>query len=198
MQIAAYPPQASHRTLSIVHPHAVRCVLPLLLTPLGEPYVLTGAGDVIRAYEISDLESGGGVSGGGSGGTAEALGSVDGHWHDVTALELWVRRAEGGGGRGGAEAWVVSASLDGTIRKWRLAGECVFCFFLRLGRREGHEGRVLMKRGGTDLLTRPSDKGKAEGEGEAKAGVKKEAEGGGEFGLSEEEERELAELMMDD
>lgn len=108
MQISAYPPRAGHKPASIAHPHAVRAMLPLLLTALGEPYLLTGAGDVVRAFDASELVDGR------AGGRVEALGSVDGHWHDVTALQLWVRAGE---------PWVVSASLDGTIRKWRLAGE---------------------------------------------------------------------------
>jgi hypothetical protein len=94
----------------ISHPVAVRCILPLALTDLAEPYLITGAGDIIRAYDVSSLEE------------PELIGEVDAHWHDVTALRLWVRKFVGSDGRTRVEPWVVSASLDGTIRKWRLSG----------------------------------------------------------------------------
>lgn len=38
---------------------------------------------------------------------------LDGHWHEVTFLDAW-RRADG-------TLWILSASLDGTIRRWPLA-----------------------------------------------------------------------------
>ncbi|OSX65158.1 hypothetical protein POSPLADRAFT_1053931 [Postia placenta MAD-698-R-SB12] len=95
----------------ITHPVAVKAVLPLALSPLAEPYLLTGAGDVIRVYDISTLEE------------PELLCEVDAHWHDVTALRLWMRKTpvKGTGGQFKVEPWIVSASLDGTIRKWRLS-----------------------------------------------------------------------------
>ncbi|KAL1947691.1 hypothetical protein VTO73DRAFT_13415 [Trametes versicolor] len=94
----------------IQHPTAVKALLPLQLTPLAEPYLLTGAGDVIRAYDVSAPDE------------PELLAETDGHWHDVTALRLWMRRSkvEGEPGKVRVEPWVVSASLDGTIRRWRL------------------------------------------------------------------------------
>ncbi|KII88721.1 hypothetical protein PLICRDRAFT_111228 [Plicaturopsis crispa FD-325 SS-3] len=93
----------------IPHPVAVRAVLPLALTPLSEPYLITGAGDIIRVYDVSSPDE------------PELLGTVDAHWHDVTALRLWIRKFEGDDGRMRVEPWIVSASLDGTIRKWRLS-----------------------------------------------------------------------------
>ena len=97
----------------LTHPTAVRAILPLLLTPLAEPYLLTGSGDVIRAYDISSPDE------------PELLGEMDAHWHDVTALRLWMRKSpiDGKPGQFKAEPWVVSASLDGTLRKWKLLGE---------------------------------------------------------------------------
>lgn len=103
-------------TPPLTHPTAVRAVLPLALTPLAEPYVLTGAGDYIRAYDVSSHDE------------PELLGETDAHWHDVTALRLWMRRSavtEDGAksAKVTVEPWIVSASLDGTVRKWRLAGQ---------------------------------------------------------------------------
>lgn len=94
----------------ITHPVSVRCILPLPLSDLAEPYLITGAGDIIRIYDISSLEE------------PDLIGEVDGHWHDVTALRLWMRKSESAQGRAQVEPWIISASLDGTIRKWRLQG----------------------------------------------------------------------------
>ncbi|KAI0664951.1 WD40 repeat-like protein [Cubamyces menziesii] len=108
---AASNPAASKPPPPIQHPAAVRALLPLGLTPLAEPYLLTGAGDVIRVYDVSSPEE------------PELLAEVDAHWHDVTALRLWMRRSavEGPPGAVKVEPWIVSASLDGTIRRWRLS-----------------------------------------------------------------------------
>lgn len=46
----------SKQTRTILHPTGVRAILPLSLTALSEPYLVTGAGDVIRTYDISNLE----------------------------------------------------------------------------------------------------------------------------------------------
>ncbi|PCH38281.1 WD40 repeat-like protein [Wolfiporia cocos MD-104 SS10] len=136
----------------IIHPAAVRAVLPLALTPLAEPYVLTGAGDVIRVYDVSSLDE------------PELLSEVDAHWHDVTALRLWMRRTpiEGSQGEVKVEPWIVSASLDGTIRKWRLSEL---------------------------LCPPPADKPIA---------VDPEPKESDSFQMTEEEERELAELIDSD
>lgn len=97
----------------ITHPTAVKAILPLALTFLQEPYLLTGAGDVIRVYDVATPEE------------PELIREVDAHWHDVTALRLWMRTTpvQGGQGKLQVEPWIVSTSLDGTIRKWRLSGE---------------------------------------------------------------------------
>ncbi|KAH9854087.1 WD40-repeat-containing domain protein [Lenzites betulinus] len=143
----------------IQHPTAVKALLPLTLTPLAEPYLLTGAGDVIRVYDVSDpLEP-------------ELLSEVDGHWHDVTALRLWMRRSavEGEPGMVRVEPWVVSASLDGTIRRWRLS----------------------------ELLQPPPPPPPKTEEVEVPK-PEPVAEVPEESGMTEEEERELAELMDED
>ncbi|EJF65725.1 WD40 repeat-like protein [Dichomitus squalens] len=95
----------------IQHATAVKAILPLPLTVLGEPYLLTGTGAVIRVYDISSLEE------------PELIAETDGHWHDVTALRLWIRKSEveGQPGKVRVEPWIVSASLDGTLRRWRLS-----------------------------------------------------------------------------
>jgi hypothetical protein len=101
------PPPGTRVPPALVHAKAVRCVLPLGPSAFGEPYVLTGAGDAIRAYDVADADA------------PVLLADTDAHAHDVTALRLWARDV-----RGAPEAWVVSASLDGTLRRWKLAGVC--------------------------------------------------------------------------
>lgn len=110
----ALPPTSNAKAIPpIQHPTAVKTILPLSLTALGEPYLLTGSGDVIRVYDVSSLHE------------PELIAETDGHWHDVTALRLWIRESkiEGEPGKVSREAWVVSASLDGTLRRWRLTGK---------------------------------------------------------------------------
>lgn len=132
----------------------MRAILPLVMTDLAEPYVITGAGDVIRIYDVSSPDE------------PELLGEVDAHWHDVTALRLWVRKSFGADGQTRVEPWVISASLDGTIRKWRLS----------------------------ELLHPPPPAAVDVPEPAVTPAIVEE-EGG--FKMTEEEERELAELLED-
>lgn len=62
----------------------------------------------------------------------DLVNEVDAHWHDVTALRLWMRKTavEGQAGKVRVEPWVISTSLDGTIRKWNLLGECLLLKFV--------------------------------------------------------------------
>ena len=96
----------------IAHQTAVRCLLPIVLTDLIEPYLITGAGDTIRSFDISSLQE------------PDLLGAVDAHWHDVTNVRLWMRKTTVDG-QTRIEPWIISASLDGTLRKWKLAGMCM-------------------------------------------------------------------------
>ncbi|KAI0646914.1 WD40 repeat-like protein [Trametes meyenii] len=140
----------------IQHPAAVKALLPLALTPLAEPYLLTGAGDVIRVFDVSSPDA------------PELLAEVDAHWHDVTALRLWMRRSAVDGeslGKVRVEPWVVSASLDGTIRRWRLS----------------------------ELLQPPPPPPKKAEEEQPQPEPADETSA-----MTEEEERELAELMDED
>lgn len=117
VQILTYPENAqlSKPIPPIVHLKPVKAILPLSLSPLAEPILLTGSGDVIRVYDVSSPEE------------PELLGEVDGHWHDILALKLWLRqRKEEKSGKMTIEPWIVSTSLDGTIRRWRLKGQVYF------------------------------------------------------------------------
>ena len=94
----------------LTHPVAVRAILPLNLTNLSESYLLTAAGDVLRIYDISTLDE------------PEFIGEVDAHWHDIIAIRLWMRKFVGGDGKARIEPWIITTSLDRTIRKWKLTG----------------------------------------------------------------------------
>ncbi|KIJ60635.1 hypothetical protein HYDPIDRAFT_32058 [Hydnomerulius pinastri MD-312] len=160
VQVTSYPPDPSvtKPPPPLNHPLPVRAVLPLALTPLAEPYVVTAFGDVIRLYDVSTLSE------------PEILGEIDAHWHDVTAVKLWMRTSKNEAGQTRIEPWIVTTSLDGTIRKWRFSE-------LAASTPENPVGKTEA----TVIAPVPEPKGSARS-GE----------------LTEEEERELAELMEDD
>jgi len=136
----------------LTHPVAVRAILPLNLTNLSEPYLLTAAGDVLRIYDISTLDE------------PEYIGEVDAHWHDITAVRLWIRKVVGDDGKARVEPWIITTSLDRTIRKWKL----------------------------TELLSPPAVKAVPEVQ------VQQMSTQAVVSGMTEDEERELAELMEED
>ncbi|KAG7086656.1 hypothetical protein E1B28_002595 [Marasmius oreades] len=91
----------------ITHPVGVRCILPLPLSVLAEPYLITGAGDVLRVYDTSSLTE------------PELLNEFDAHWHDITDIRLWLRKSQNDG-IVKVEPWIISTGIDSTIRRWRL------------------------------------------------------------------------------
>ncbi|VDC07116.1 unnamed protein product [Peniophora sp. CBMAI 1063] len=135
----------------ITLPTQSKALLPLPLVPSlsadadAFPYLLAASGDAIRVYDISEPD------------TPELLREVEGHWHDVTRMRVWLRN-EGGKGK---SVWIVSAGLDRTLRRWKLSD-------------------IVVPVPKTVEAVPPPAAAKAEN------------------GLTEEEERELAELMGDD
>ncbi|KAL4065362.1 WD40-repeat-containing domain protein [Scleroderma citrinum] len=160
VQVTYYPPNPSvtKPIPPLVHSLPVRAVLPLGLTPLAEPYAVTAYGDVIRLYDVTGVFE------------AEVVGEIDAHWHDVTALRLWLRTRRNEAGKTRIEPFIVSASLDGTIRKWRFSELAT-----------STPENPLSPTHPVVISPVPEPKGDA-----------KTSE------LTEEEERELAELMGDD
>jgi len=157
VQILEQPQDPSSKgATTITHPVAVRSILPLSLTDLAEPYIITGAGDIIRIYDVSNSDE------------PEWIGEIDAHWHDVTALRLWVRKSIGDDGKTRVEPWIISASLDGTIRKWRLQD---------LLNPSPVVSTIETKQCATPPISKSKDESK--------------------FEMTEEEERELAELDSD-
>jgi WD40 repeat protein len=109
-----YPPPTDPKqkpSPPITHRTAFRAVLPVYLHPHLDsdayPYLLAGCGDCIRTYDVSSPDE------------VEFIKEVEGHWHDVTHLRLWFPESADGSRR---DVWVVSGSLDGTLRKWKLSG----------------------------------------------------------------------------
>ena len=114
-----------------------------MLPPLHLPYLLTGStdehirlfdmsisGEIIPTVAPSMLGRSGNASGGPNSGKTPSVGNrprcireVVGHTHEVTALAVWERAVVDEGGKGKKEIWIVSSSLDGTVRKWRLNGK---------------------------------------------------------------------------
>jgi len=154
IQLLVYPPpthvELKQKTL-ITHTTAYRAVLPIYLHPELDsdafPYLIAGSGDCIRVYDISSLDE------------AEFMREIEGHWHDVTHLRTWIQGSGDGARR---DVWVISGSLDGTLRKWKLSE-----------------------------LVAPAPSQNA-------TTAKETSQTEGPIGLTEEEERELAELMGDD
>jgi len=109
VQIYPYPSSDPvQKPLSIIAKQAIKTLLPLQLSPLQEPILIIGLGDLIRTYDISSFDS-----------PAELLSTVDAHWHDVTILKIWLRLYEDNNVKK-IEPWIVSGSLDGSLRKWKL------------------------------------------------------------------------------
>lgn len=88
-----------------------------MLTVLSEPYLLTAAGDVLRTFDVSELDE------------PQLLSQIDGHSHDITAIRLWIRNMVDDDGKRRGEPWIITTSLDKTIRKWKLAGRLFFALF---------------------------------------------------------------------
>ncbi|KAF8604510.1 WD40 repeat-like protein [Ceratobasidium sp. AG-I] len=184
----AATPAQSQSQLSpplLQHPAHVRSLLPIHLTAAALPILIAGAAG--GALHVWDVEGKGGgdeenlslIDGRG----ARVSGVVDVHSHDVCALALWVRNPalEKGlsAGKEGVtlepvknpEAWVVSGSLDGTLRRWKL----------------------------TDLVDGKFNTADAEANPtEETPSQQAPAQKTNAFSISEEEERELAELLSDE
>ena len=88
----------------------MRAILPLSLSDLGESYLITAAGDVLRTYDVSEPDH------------PELISEIDAHAHDITDIKLWVRKTTKEGGKTYTEPWIITTSLDKTIRRWKLTG----------------------------------------------------------------------------
>jgi len=91
----------------IQHPTGVKALLPIHIPSLDETYLFTASGDVIKSWDTSDLDD-----------EIEQRNEIDGHWHDVTLLKVWYTPPD---------PYIMSASLDGTIRRWKVKGQDFVC-----------------------------------------------------------------------
>lgn len=92
------------RKVSLPHPNYVKSMLP---NPHNLPYILTGSDDEhIRVWDGAVEE-----------GASAPLSVVPGHCGEVTALAPWIWERDGVN-----ELAIVSASLDGTLRRWTMKG----------------------------------------------------------------------------
>ncbi|GAA5961347.1 hypothetical protein JCM21900_004491 [Sporobolomyces salmonicolor] len=172
--------------LRLPHPSQVRSLLPLAaaLPALSAPYLLTASSDeLLRIFSLASSAcdpdpareqrrewrgiglAEGSVPGG-------CVREVEGHTHEIVQLRAYVSegtaKSQDGADEGGGkkrEAWILSASLDGTLRRWKWP-------------------EMLLEE--RDRLVLVPVVEQEEGE-KKKEGL-----------LTEEEERELEELMADD
>jgi hypothetical protein len=103
----------------IEHPEPVKFVLSLAGLGSPVPYLITAAGEAIYTYDVEEFSLGEG--------DPTRLGVLDVHSHDVTALGVWFKRPDDIQKATGPDIRVVSGSLDGTIRQWKLGGNVSFC-----------------------------------------------------------------------
>ncbi|KAH9001487.1 WD40 repeat-like protein [Lactarius akahatsu] len=140
----------------ITHTKAFRAVLPVYLHSKLDsdafPYLIAGSGDSIRVYDVFSLDE------------VELIKEVEGHWHDVTHLRIWLQESTDGTRK---DLWIISGSLDSTLRKWKLSGLVV------------PTPPVTEEQNDTPVKN-------------ATSGPREQ------LGLTEEEEKELAELMEDE
>jgi len=116
--LQTYPPSPQFTPAPCIpHPFQCRTMLALHLPPhsLPKPILLTGCADTIKLWDVTSFGEPDGEYG--------LLATIDdGHWHDVTVLDVWLRDKKDQEGKAtkGKEIWIVSASLDGTVRRWKL------------------------------------------------------------------------------
>lgn len=145
--LASLPPTPILLAQPPSHPRPAPQPISLLHLP-HLSLLLTGSSDEhLRVYDLAPGEA-----------SARFVRLVEGHCADVISLRRWFR--SDGNEKG---EWVVSASLDGTLRRWRLA----------------------------DLLVVPAPPEPGTGD----QGTDNKTDNGG---MTEEELRELEELMGDD
>ena len=112
VRVQKYPKDGVDKasSLCITTSQAVKAILPLELTPIGENVLIAGSRDVLLSFEISHD------------GKVDRMGEVVAHWHDLTGIQPWIKKLKDAKGRLVLTPMIVSASLDGTVRRWDLHG----------------------------------------------------------------------------
>ncbi|KAH9824000.1 WD40-repeat-containing domain protein [Melampsora americana] len=123
---------ASVRVMSVLRleqPYYIRCALQLpsqiVFNSMLPNWLITGSTDEgIRVYDLDQIDDEVNYTSAildhrPKSSIAEKklqhawFGRVDAHWHEVTSLGIWYDQAN-------LQSWVISASLDGTLRKWEV------------------------------------------------------------------------------
>lgn len=159
------PELSPEPSIRIIHPYHVKSILslPTSLPSLSANFILTGSSDEsIRIFSLDSLSPESHPALPWSGLPLQhnekikgLVRQVEGHSHDVIELGVYTQI----GSQGKLEAWILSASVDGTLRRWKWP-------------------EMLQPVKETHVIVQ---------EDEAPQSL-----------LTEEEERELAELMADD
>lgn len=197
--------------MRLPHPDFVKCILPLPELSLGQDihFVITGSTDEqIRVWDISLVTDRAGEMGDGSRSAKQLVSAADaantykdgrkppglvyeveGHFHEVAKLAIWTTTGETqleveGDDRSSEpsqqreETYLVSAGLDCTIRKWRL------------------RDILELAKAAAKLKEKPEELSQLEKE--TLEGMRSGREDAPKTAMmTEEEERELAELMED-
>ncbi|KDE04483.1 hypothetical protein MVLG_05050 [Microbotryum lychnidis-dioicae p1A1 Lamole] len=122
------PSSAPIPTTRIVHPYHLKSVLPLgiALPNLNSSHILTGSADeAIRILDLNSISPSShppfpwsGIPSPADEKMVGLVRQVEGHSHDVVDLHVYTQVGlPEQGGR--LEAWLLSASVDGTLRRWR-------------------------------------------------------------------------------
>ncbi|KAG0144611.1 hypothetical protein CROQUDRAFT_64900 [Cronartium quercuum f. sp. fusiforme G11] len=124
--------ESSDRVISILRltqPYYIRCALQLSehlgLNTVLPNWLLTGSTDEdIRVYDLDKIDEETDYSSSLSNRHSHSnimekslsnawIGCVKAHWHEVCSLGIWVDKAS-------QKSWIISGSLDGTLRKWEI------------------------------------------------------------------------------
>jgi WD40 repeat protein len=101
---------------SIEHIGPVKCIN-LVTSQTGELlYLIAGTGDNLYTWDIASFALGEDK--------ADLLSNSECHADDITSISIWEEPDTANEPQlGKPETWVVTGSLDGTIRRWRLTGK---------------------------------------------------------------------------
>jgi hypothetical protein len=93
---------------------------------MGEPiYLITGTGDNLYTWDIASFALGEDK--------ADLLSDLECHADDITSISIWEELGTANEPQlGKLETWVVTGSLDGTIRRWRLTGKVLLSNYISM------------------------------------------------------------------
>ncbi|KAE8210162.1 hypothetical protein CF327_g5937 [Tilletia walkeri] len=122
---------------------------------------------------------------------ARLKGCVEGHWHEISSIGAWWRQpaattADSTAMVNQGEWWIVSASYDGSVRRWSLAE------FIRIAASSKVQGQSGIAENESAAASGATQTKPDEGQ------VKQGQNGNGGIQMTAEEEAELAELMGSD